>query len=197
MHEETCIPVVTYPVERYKGRVEVSLRGEDGMHVRSDHHFPLFVNGVKIYFNVTLQEYDGEWELVRYTVRGTGGQYPDWSALTVRRLDNGERASDSAHKKVLELATDLAQWVSESRPDDVILGEIHRLRRKHDILSDEKITLNARLSQVQDEMVDLFLAIEGQKVRWAQEVALLDEEKGAKRYGLEGGSLSLEVTSHL
>lgn len=174
MSEDSYVVALTYPAERYKGRVQVHLLGEDGMHIRSEHEHPLTINGVEIYFNINVKEYDGEWELVRYTVRGTGGQYPDWSALTVRRVDNFEPASSSANKKVLELATDLAQWVAEDKPDEVIRGEVHRLRRKRELINDERITLEARLSQIRDECTDLTLAIGGMEVKWATEVALKD-----------------------
>ena len=200
MNQDSYVPVLTYPVERYKGKVEVSLLGEDGMHLRSATDHPLTINGVTVYFNINVKEYDGEWELVRYLVRGTGGHYPDWSALTVRRVDNFESASQSANKKVLELAEDLAQWVADDRPEAVIQGEVHRLRRKRDLLSDERITLEARLAQIRNECSDLSLSIEGQRVRWATEVALQEAQEIALKeetYRLEGGNLSLEVTSHL
>lgn len=174
---ETSIPVIIYPAERYKGRVHVSLCGEDGMHVRSDPQFPLFVNGVKVRFSVHLMEYDGEWELIKYQVAGINGgvgQYPDWTALNVRRLDTGGEASQSANKKMLQLSEDIARWIAESRPDDLILGEVRRLRRKHDLIKSEEITLKARLSQVREELNDVLLATAGQEVRWATEVATQD-----------------------
>lgn len=172
---DSYVPVLTYPAERYKGKVEVSLLGEDGMHIRSATDHPLTVNRVQVYFNINVQEYDEEWQLVKrdtYIIHGDMKQTPDWSALTVRRVDNFESVSQSANKKVLELATDLAQYVAESRPEAVIQGEVHRLRRKHDLINSEKITLNARLSQVEVEIADTLLAIAGQEVRWATEVAL-------------------------
>ena len=189
MNNESHVPVLTYPVERYKGKVAVSLLGEDGMHIRSATDHPLTINGVQVYFNINVKEYEGEWELVKYAVpsfhEGEVGMYPDWSALTVRRVDNFDVASESACKKVLELAEDLAQWVAESRADDVILGEIHRLRRQQEIITNEQTKLTERLSEVREELAVCAIAIEGQRVRWATEVASQKATELVKKHSLE------------
>lgn len=189
MKQDSHVPVLTYPVERYKGKVAVSLLGEDGMHIRSATDHPLTINGVQVYFNINVKEYEGEWELVKYAVPsfhdGEVGMYPDWSALTVRRVDNFDVASESACKKVLELAEDLAQWVSEDRQEAVILGEVHRLRRQQNIITDEQSKLTARLSEVREELAVCALAIGREQMKWACEVASQKATELVKKHSLE------------
>ena len=166
------VPIITYTVERYNGKVQVLLWGKDGLGIRTDKDFPLTVNGVEVYCDIHFQVYDGQWEIKR-TEKG----YTDWYAVSVRNTRDFERSSDSAYRKVLEVAEDLVKYTTESRPSAVIQGEVHRLNRELWRANRKQADLQGEMHQTILLVGDLQHELAEQQVKWATTSVLEDNDE--------------------